>query len=76
MVYIEDLWSIEELRSSHVSGLMTLNILLSQVEDLRSSPLSGLMTFEKRKSVRASSAASLMRCGILMTCDMLILQVV
>jgi len=55
---------------------MTLNILLSQVEDLRSSPLSGLMTFEKRKSFKASSAASLMRCGILMTFDILSLPVV
>jgi len=73
--FFEDLMVFSWFRST------TFTILLSHVEDLRSSPLSGLMTFEilmtfdKRKSSRTSSAASLMRCSILMTFEILILHV-
>jgi hypothetical protein len=38
--------SVEDLRSSPILGLKTLEILLSRVEELCSSPLSGLMTLK------------------------------
>jgi hypothetical protein len=43
---VEEPSAFEELRSSHLSSLMTFEILLPRVEELRSSHLSSLMTFE------------------------------